>query len=649
MKKIGVFICWCGSNIADVVSVDKVLAVISKHPGVAHCEYYKYFCSEPGQRLVEDAIKNKSLDAIVIAACSPSMHEATFRKAAERAGLNRYQCEITNIREQCSWVHRMKKGEATQKAIDLISGTIEKLKLNESLQPITTPVTKRALVIGGGITGMQAALDIANAGVEVVLLERAPSVGGHMSQLAETFPTLDCSQCILTPRTVEIAQHPKIKLITYAELEELSGYLGNYTAKIRKKAAYIDRVKCTGCGLCIEKCPKKIPSEFDLGSGQRKAVYILYPQAVPNKPVIDPENCMYLLEKKCGICQKVCEVKAVDYEQKDEIIEEKVGCVVVATGYDLYPVKDIAEYGNGRIKDVIDGLQFERLNSASGPTSGAIVRPSNGDVPKDVVFIQCTRSRDPEKGVSYCPGICCMYTGKHAMLYKRKVPDGQAYVFYMDIRAPGKDYEEFIQRGIEEERTLYIRGRVARLYEENGKVIVCGIDTLTGKIIEIKADLVVLATAMLPRATAKDLAKKLNISTDEYGFYREAHVKLKPVQSNTMGIFLAGCCQGPKDIPYSVSQAGSAASKVLALFGSDKLSSEPIVATVDESLCAACGVCVANCPYNAREIDEKRKVAVVKEMLCQGCGACVAVCPNKACQLKNMTTEQVMSIMKELE
>lgn len=629
--------------------MDKVLKTISGYKNVAHCEYYKYFCSEPGQKKIRDAIKEKKLDGIVIAACSPSMHEQTFRKAAESAGLNRYQCEIANIREQCSWVHRMKKPEATQKAIDLINSMIEKVKQNESLTAIKTSLTRKALVIGAGITGMQTALDIANSGYEVILLEKEPAIGGRMAQLAETFPTLDCSQCILTPKTVEVAQHPKIKLLTYAELEELKGYLGNYKARIRKKAAFLDRVKCTGCGVCIEKCPKKVPSEFDMGLGYRKSIYIPYPQAVPNKPVIDADFCLFIKEKKCGICKKVCEVNVIDYEGKEEIIEEDVGAVVVTTGFDLFPMERLGEFGGGRLKDVINGLQFERLNSASGPTNGEIRRPSDGKVPKEVVFIQCSGSRDPENGVSYCPGICCMYTGKHAMLYKRKVPDGQAYIFYMDIRAGGKDYEEFIQRGITEERTLYIRGRVARLYEENDKVIVCGVDTLTNRTIEIAADMVVLATSVVPRNTAKELAKKLNISTDEYGFYTEAHVKLKPVESKTMGIFLAGCCQGPKDIPGSVCQAGSAAAKVTALFSAGKLTSEPIIAVVDESICAGCGICVEACPYNAREIDPRRNVAIVQEMLCQGCGACVIACPNKACQLKNMTTQQIISMMDELQ
>lgn len=649
MKKIGVFICWCGSNIAEVVNVDTVLDTISKYPGVEYCEYYKYFCSDPGQKKIVDAIGKKSLDGIVIAACSPGMHEQTFRKAAEVAGLNRYQCEIANIREQCSWVHRMKKTEATQKAIDIISSMIEKLKKNESLEPIASDITRRALVIGGGIAGMQTALDIANGGYEVILLEREPSVGGRMAQLAETFPTLDCSQCIMTPKTVELTQQPKIKLVTYAELEELSGYLGNFTAKIRQKATYVDREKCTACGLCVEKCPKKIKSEFNLGLDKRKAIYVMYPQAVPNSPIIDKETCLYIKEKKCGICKKVCEANCIDYEMQDTFIEEKIGCVVVATGYDLFPIEKVPEFGGGKLKNVINGLQFERLNSASGPTSGEMKRPSDNKVPKEVVFIQCTGSRDPEKGVSYCSRICCMYSGKHAMLYKRKVPDGQAYIFYMDIRAGGKGYEEFIQRGMEEENTLYLRGRVARLYEEGDKIIVWGVDTLTGKKVEVAADMVVLATAMISRDSAKDLAKILNISTNEYGFYDEAHIKLRPVESKTLGIYLAGCCQGPKDIPDSISQAGCAASKILALFSGNKLYSEPIIAYVDESLCVGCGMCVTACPYDAREIDNQDNVAIVKEALCQGCGACVAACPNKACQLKNMTTSQIISMIEELE
>jgi heterodisulfide reductase subunit A len=647
-KKIGVFLCWCGSNISDVVNVDRVLETVRKSPDVVYAEYYKYFCSEPGQNMIEEAIKAHKLDSVVIAACSPAMHEATFRKAVSRAGLNEYECEIANVREQCSWVHRMQKEDATEKAIKVILSMIEKVKLNEPLTSSSIPLIKRALVIGAGIAGMQTALDIANSGYAVMLIEREPSIGGHMAQLAETFPTLDCSQCILTPKTVEVSQHPKIQLLTYAEVVSVTGCVGNFTVQFRQKPAYVDRKKCTACGICIEKCPVKVDSEFNQGLGKRKAIYVLSPQAVPNKPVIDAAHCLYLKDGKCGICSKVCEIKAVDYTQKEVIVEEKFGAIVVATGYELYPKEKLSEFGYGRFKDVISGLEFERLNSASGPTEGRMICPSDGRIPKEVVFIQCVGSRDPESGMPYCSKICCMYTAKHAMLYKRKVPDGKAYVFYMDIRAGGKGYEEFVQRGMEDEKTLYLRGRVSKIFEDDGRTVVWGVDTLSGKKIEIKADMVVLASAMVPRPDAKELAKLLNISTDEFGFHKEAHVKLRPVESPTRGIFFAGAGQGPKDIPEAIAQAGCAANKVNNLFSQEKLLSEPMVAYVDEEFCKGCGLCVAACPYEARKLDPKKKVAVVEEALCQGCGGCIAACPNKACELKNMTSTQILHMLDRL-
>lgn len=427
-------------------------------------------------------------------------------------------------------------------------------------------MTRRALVIGGGIAGMQTALDIADAGYEVILVEREPSIGGHMIQLSETFPTLDCSQCIMTPKMVEVYQHPNIRLMTYCEVEEVSGTVGDFNARIRKKAAYLDREKCTGCGLCSEKCPTKVPSEFDLGLGTRKAIYVPFPQAVPPKPVIDAASCRFLTNGKCGVCKKVCEVDAIDFEQSDTFIEERIGAIVLATGFDLYPKEKVAEYGYGKYPDVISGLEFERLNSASGPTNGEIRRPSDGKIPKEIVFIQCVGSRDQEKGVPYCSRVCCMYTAKHAMLYKHKVRDGQAYVFYMDIRADGKGYEEFVQRGIEEDGTMYLRGRVSRVFQYDGRIVVWGADTLTRKKIEVSADMVVLATAIVPGLGVGELAKKLDLATDEHGFYTEADYKLHSVDSGKPGVFLAGCGQSPKDIPDTVAHAGCAASRVTTLF-----------------------------------------------------------------------------------
>ena len=436
--------------------------------------------------------------------------------------------------------------------------------------PVDPAVVTRALVIGGGIAGIQAALDIANSGYEVILVEREPSIGGHMIQLSETFPTLDCSQCILTPKMVETGQHSNINLMTYSEIEEVSGEVGHFKVKIRRKASYIDWDKCTGCGVCSEKCPKKVPAEFERFMGVRKAIYTPFPQAVPNKPVIDAANCIFFQKGKCKSCEKFCDAEALCWDQEDTLIEEEVGAIVVATGFDLYPMINLGEYGGGQIKDVIDGLAFERLLSASGPTSGEVKRPSDGKEPKEVVFIQCSGSRDPEKNLPYCSKICCMYTTKHAMLYKHRVHDGQPYVFYIDIRTAGKGYEEFYQRAVDEEDVIFFRGKVSRVFEEDGKVMVWGADTLTGKKIEIGADLVVLAMAMVPSEGTAELFKKLNIPGDGEGFFSEAHTKMRPFESSVPGYFLAGCGQGPKDIPEAVAQASGAASKVITLFAGAK-------------------------------------------------------------------------------
>jgi heterodisulfide reductase subunit A len=429
---------------------------------------------------------------------------------------------------------------------------------------------RRAMVIGGGIAGISASIDLGNAGYEVVLVEKLPSIGGRMLQLSETFPTLDCAQCTLTPKTVETGQHPKIKLVTYSEVDEVKGKAGDFTVRIRRKAAYVDWSKCTGCGLCQQKCPSKNPSEFERGMGLGKAIYTLSPQAVPNKPVINPATCRFFLEKKCRVCEKICPVGAIDYEQKESTVEEHVGAIVVAVGFDLIAQERFGEYGGGTIPDVIDGLAFERLNSASGPTTGEIKRPSDGKIPKEIVFVQCTGSRDPERYMPYCSRVCCMYTGKHARLYKHKVHDGQAYIFYMDIRSTGKGYEEFIQQGMEEEGILYLRGRVSRIYRDGEKVMVWGVDTLTGRKVEIAADMVVLATAIIPQNDAKELAKKLGILTDTHGFLTEAERKLRPVDTEIKGIYLAGCAQGPRDIADAVAHANAAASKVQGLFAQHK-------------------------------------------------------------------------------
>jgi heterodisulfide reductase subunit A len=500
----------------------------------------------------------------------------------------------------------------------------------------------------------------------VVLVEREPSIGGKMAGLSETFPTLDCSQCILTPRMVDVAQHPNITLYTCSEVEAVEGYVGNFKVTIRKRARYVDIDKCTGCGQCWSVCPsRKNSSEFDYGMGSRTAIYVPFPQAVPARPVIDPQACLRLTKGKCGLCAKKCQAGAIRFDDQDQQVTEEVGAVVMATGYQLYQIgaqdrgdklSGYGEYGYGRYRDVIDSLQFERLLSASGPTGGEVRRPSDGQVPKTVVFVSCVGSRDNAKGLSYCSKICCMVNAKHTMLYKHKVHDGQAHVFYMDIRSGGKNYDEFVRRAIEQDGACYHRGRVSKITEERGRLVVRGVDTLAGETLTIEADLVVLAAALRPARRVEELAQKLNVGYDEFGFLSESHPKLRPVETNAAGVFVCGACQAPKDIPESVSQASAAAGKVLGMFSHENLSREPEIARVDELSCAACFACRRACPYHAIEQAEIRdragklikRTARVNPGLCMGCGTCVAICPSKSADLDGFTEQQVYAMLESL-
>ena len=657
MQRIGVFVCWCGSNIAGTVDVKAVAAALKNEPGVVFSTDYQYMCSQAGQNLIKEAIAEHKLTGIVICSCSPRMHEATFRKTAASAGINPYMVEIANVREQCSWVHKdMPTG--TAKAIILGKAAVAKVNLNAPLTPGESPVTKRALVIGGGIAGIQTALDIADAGFPVDIVETKPTIGGKMAQLDKTFPTLDCAACILTPKMVDVAQNEKIRIFSYSEVTQVKGFVGNFDVTIKRKARYVKEDVCTGCGLCTEKCPqKKIPNEFNLGMDNRHAIYIPFAQAVPKVATIDPNACMMLKTGKCGVCSKVCAAGAIDYKAKDEFIEEKYGAIVVATGFNPISMEKFDEYAYSQSKDVVTSLEFERLMNAAGPTGGTLLRPSDGEHPHTIVFVQCVGSRCAscaEKGKEYCSKICCMYTAKHAMLTRDKYPDTDVYVFYIDVRTPGKNFDEFYRRAVEEYGVHYVKGMVGKVVPEGKKLMVQASDLLANKQLHIAADMVVLAAAIEPDKSARPLATMLTASMDTNDFFTEAHPKLRPVESPTAGIFLSGACQGPKDIPETVAQAGAAASKVIGLLAKDKLVGNPCIAHSDEMMCNGCSTCERVCPYGAITYVDKefrmpdrttkvRRVASVNEAVCQGCGACTVACPSGAMDLRGFMNKQIMA------
>lgn len=657
MQRIGVFVCHCGTNIAGTVDVKAVAAALGNEPGVVVAEDYQYMCSQAGQDLIKKAIRENNLNGVVICSCSPRMHEATFRKTAASAGLNPYMVEIANIREQCSWVHKdMPTG--TEKAIILGKAAVAKVNLNAPLTASETPVTKRALVIGGGIAGIQTALDIADAGFEVDIVEQKPTIGGKMAQLDKTFPTLDCAACILTPKMVDAAQNEKIRIFTYSEVTEVHGFVGNFDVTIKKKARYVNENICTGCGACTEKCPmRKVPNEFNLSMDNRSAIYIPFAQAIPKVATIDPEHCMMLKSGKCGLCSKVCTAGAIDYKAKDEFITEKYGAIVAATGFNPISLEKFDEFAYSQSKDVVTSLEFERLMNAAGPTKGTLLRLSDGKHPKTIVFVQCVGSRCAacaDKGKEYCSKVCCMYTAKHAMLTRDKYPDTDVYVFYIDVRTPGKNFDEFYRRAVEEYGVHYIKGMVGKVSPEGDKLKVQASDLIAGKQLHIDADMVVLAAAMEPDKSARQLATMLTASMDTNDFFTEAHPKLRPVESPTAGVFLSGACQGPKDIPETVAQAGAAASKVIGLLSKNRLTGNPCVAHSDEMMCNGCSTCEKVCPYGAITYIEKefrmpdrttriRRVASVNEAVCQGCGACTVACMSGAMDLKGFMNKQIMA------
>lgn len=641
--KIGVFVCHCGLNIAGVLDIKELLQFAGTLPNVAYVKDNRYTCADPGQQEIIKAVKEQGLNRVVVAACSPRMHEATFRRTVSDAGLNPFLFEMANIREFSSWCHSTTPKEANEEAKDLIRMAVAKARLLWPLRTIEVPVTNKALVIGGGIAGMNASLDLAEMGFKVYLLEKGESIGGHMAQLDKTFPTLDCSICIEGPKMVDIRRHPNIEIIDYADLVSVNGYVGNFEVKISKNPRYVIAENCTGCGECKEVCPIEYPNDWDMGLGVRKAISVPFDQAVP---LVYTANKNYCIE--CYKCVDACGARqAIDFAQQPEEIKLEVGAIIVATGYDTYLPYDNPLYGYGKYGNVITSLEFERLILAAGPTGGKVVRTSDGQKPHSVAFIQCVGSRDANK-YPYCSNFCCMYTLKHAVQLKEKYKeDIEVYVFYMDMRSNSKGYEEFYQRA-RELGVTFVHGRVSRILEDSQtmNLILHAEDMALGQPIEVESEMVVLATASVPKKGTDEIARILGLTRGADGFFIESHPKLKPMDAATDGIFFAGACQGLKDIPYSVSQGSGAASRAATVLSKPTWKIEPIVSVVDPRKCrnvtSKCGICAEKCPHSSIRIKEKQPAQVTTAM-CHGCGTCVAECPADAITQMHFTDGQIFA------
>ncbi len=653
-ERIGVYVCHCGSNIAGVVDVENVAHFAAeelKGHGVVLARDYHFMCSTPGQELIEKDIRDSGLTRVVVAACSPHLHEQTFRTACGRAGLNPYLCELASIREHVSWVHT-DKAAATAKAKAVVNGAVERVRHNRPLEAIRVPIDPATLIVGGGVAGIQAALEIADAGHEVYLVEKEPSLGGHMAQFDKTFPTLDCAACILTPRMASVGSHPHVHLYTWSEVEKVEGYVGNFTVTVKKKPRYVIEDICTGCGICVEKCPVLVQDNvYGAGLSYRKAVYTPFDQAVPNVPVMDPETCIYFLKGKtgCKACEKFCptEPNSIDFTQQTEYHNLHVGNIVLATGFDLFDARRIPQYGYGRLPNVFTNLELERMCNAAGPTEGRITLRDGKTVPKAVGIVHCVGSRDRNYN-NYCSSICCMQSLKLAHLVKERT-NAEVYNFYIDMRTPFKDYDEFYQR-ILDEGVHFVRGKVAEVSpipmgpdEEEGRLYVQVEDTLIGRQRRIPLDMVVLSAGLEPRRDAKQVANTFGISCSANGWFMEKHPKLDPVSTMTEGVFLAGCAQGPKDIPASVSQGAAAGARVLMRISQGELALEPVRASVIEERCSGCRLCNGLCPFHAISFDTERGVTLINSALCQGCGTCVAACPAGAIQGSGFSNEQVLA------
>lgn len=638
--------CHCGHNIGGVVDLPRVKAAVEKLPGVVSVMENQYTCSELGQQEIAKGIKENKLERVVVAACSPRMHERVFRKVLESSGLNPYFLEVVNLREHCSWVHSDRE-KATEKAIGLVKAGVAKALLLEPLETEKRKVTKTALVIGGGVAGIFTSLYLAENGVKTYLVEKEPSIGGHMALLDKTFPTLDCSLCILSPKMVEVKTNPNITLYANSEVVDVQGYAGNYKVKVKRKPRYVDESKCIACGICAEKCPTRVMDEFNQGLSERKAIYIPLPQAIPNSYLIDPEKCLYLTKGACQLCVKSCDRGAIDFSQKEEEVEIDVGAIVVATGFTLFDASTKTQYGYKRYPNIISNLDFERLINASGPTRGKLKKPNSQETPESVAFIQCVGSRD-EDTKEYCSRVCCMITVKQAIMIKEKYPDTEVYIYYTDMRTPGKGFEEFYKKA-RENGVVFIRGKPGEVKElEDKRLELVAEDMDSGELVRNHVDLVVLASGLHPPEGLKQLSTLMHLPMSGDGFLMEAHPKLRPAETNIEGVYLAGCVQFPKDIPDTVAQAGNAASSVMNLLSKDYIESEGITARVNEKICVGCGMCVEVCPYNAIKPDEEKGVAVVESVLCKGCGLCNAACFSKAIQQSHYRDHQIIKQIRGL-
>lgn len=649
--RIGVYICHCGHNIAGIIDISEVCRHVQRLDHVTVVRDYDYMCSNKGYELISQDIKKVGINRVVVAGCSPRLHEQSFQNVLRKAGLNPQFLQIANIREQCAWLH-MPGPLVTEKVKRLVNGAIKRVITHSPVEAQFIPISPNTLVIGGGIGGIQAALEIASSHHVVYLVEREPSIGGHVVQFDKTFPILDCTVCMLTPKMSEVLNNPFIRLMTYSEVVDVTGYVGNFTVKVRRKTRYVDEEKCIGCGVCQEKCPWTTASEFDAGIGLRKAIYTPFPQAIPNVPVIDRESCYHFIGEgsKCRICESFCESQAINYNQEEIVTDLKVGSIIVATGFDVFDPTLIPQYGYARLPNVFTSLEFERLCNPSGPTRGKL-KLADGREPKSVAIIHCVGSRDRNYH-GYCSRVCCMQALKYSYFFK-EATGGDVYQIYTDMCCSGKGYEEFRQR-VQSEQVNIVRGKVLKIGsddaspEDEGKMVVTYEDARLGDLVNISVDMVILCVALEPRHDAEQIAKMLHIGRGSDGFFLERHPKLDPVGTMSEGIFIVGCCQGPKDIPETISQASAAAARVLAMINRGTIEIGAITATINENICSGCKICQGLCPFEAIYFDETSKVARINHVLCKGCNICGAACPSAAISTQNFSATQIIAEIEGL-